>query len=226
MRRPGDQLAGHFQLGLKSHFAEEGQKLGVDILAAHVEASQEWQTDGAPQWMPHHPRQCDPHMAIDKLGAGRSRRRIVVHAGPFHLGPVALARRVVDRQHDAAARHDHIHGNAQHHPRKQLDLVAKGRNEVIIILVVLAKPAGAQPTGNGAASGSEHQTGHQRQQPPGQARVQKAGKPIDPDRDVARQTWGRHPWLSGAMQVVVYPLSSSESLLLPSPVCPRPLETI
>src|SRR5204863_9206621 len=86
--------------------------------------------------------------------------------------------------------------------------------------VDLAEAGRMRTTRNGAASGSEQQTAQQPREPPRHASVQQAGQPIDPDRDVASQTWGRHPWLSGAMQEVVNPLSCSESRFSARP--PRP----
>jgi len=90
---------------------EERQPLAVDILAAHVQAGQQRQADGTPQRVADDPRQRDPHMTINELGAGRSRRRIVVNARPLDFRPIALARRVVDGQQDPTLRDDHTDGD-------------------------------------------------------------------------------------------------------------------
>ena len=103
-RRPRDQLARHRQLGSEGHFAQEGQVLGLDVLVADIQKRQQRQTDGSPHGMPHHPRQRDPHMAVEERRARRSRRRVVVNARALDFRPVAFARRVVDGQQDAALR--------------------------------------------------------------------------------------------------------------------------
>src|SRR5258708_39758454 len=103
-------------------------------------------------------------MTINELGAGRSRRRIVVNARPLDFRPVALAWRVVDGQQYPTLRHDHADGDLQHDPSQPLDLAANARDEVIIVLVILAQLAGAQPTRHGAPSTGEQQPAQEWQQ--------------------------------------------------------------
>ena len=171
--------------------------------------------------MPHHPRQRDPNVAIDKLRTGRPRGRVVMHTGPFDLRSITLAGRVVHGQQNATVGGDDLHSAAQHDRGQRLDLASHSKDEVIIVLIVLAKFAGPQPTRHGAASRGEQQAAQQRHQPPGRARIQNVGHPFDPGTHAGGQTWRCHPWLSRPMQEVVNPLSCLESLSFAKPSLPR-----
>src|SRR5579859_1003147 len=61
----------------------------------------------------------------------------------------------------------------QEHRRQRLDLVAEGREEVIMILVIVAEFAGAEPTRHGAPPGGEQGAGQQGEQAPGEPGVEK-----------------------------------------------------
>ena len=99
--QPTDQFDRQFQLGAKGPRVTLGQ-LG-DVLGADVEQGTQRQCQGIPGRVANQPGQRDPDVAVDELLAGRSRRGVVMDAGPLHLGSVACGWGVVDGKEQVVA---------------------------------------------------------------------------------------------------------------------------
>lgn len=69
-----------------------------NVLLLDVERRPQRQTDRSPQRMPHHPGQGDPNVPVEKLGVGRSGRRVVMDAGALNLRPATLGGCIVQGQ--------------------------------------------------------------------------------------------------------------------------------
>src|SRR5215470_18626795 len=101
-------------------------------------------------------------MAVEELGPGRPRGRIVMLAGALDLRPESLGGRVVDGEDQRRGRtiaREPLHQDAEQDPGDDGSLASHAAQQVVIALVVAAHAAAAQPTGDGAAAAGEDQAG-------------------------------------------------------------------
>ena len=150
--------------------------------------------------MPHGQRERHPDMSVEILLVGRSRRGIVMDVGPFDLRTVPLGGRVVDdRQKPIGQR------QGPQHQKQQLGgdgfgLASECRQEVIIVLEVVADSGGPEPSRHGSSPVGEEDAHQQDRQSPAVSGVQPRRQPLAPLGPIFRTlptTYRiRHPWLS------------------------------
>ena len=186
-----------YELGGKLPAALFGN--GRNRLLTHVEHGSQRQGHGAPQWMTQRQRDRDPDVAIKIFLVRRSRRGIPMNVGSLDLRTVAFRRRIVDHHGQPIWQGNGVEHEHEQPPCYRFGLVSEGRQEVIIVLEVVADPSRAQPRGDGAPSSSKQNSDQKQGESPAISPVQSGCKPLAPFLPIVRTSpltpCSRHPWL-------------------------------
>ena len=148
--------------------------------------------------MPHGQRDGHPDMPVEVFLVGWSRRGVVMDVGPFDLRTVPLGRRIVDdRQKPIRQRQGPKHQNQQL-GGDGFALASECRQEVKIVLVIVADSGGPEPGRHGSSPVGEEDAHQQDRQSPAVAGVQPRRQPLAPLGPIVRTLpiCFRHPWLS------------------------------
>ena len=173
--------------------------LGVDpvqILGPDVHPGQKWQGDDAPGGMNRQQPEHDADMAVDVGRAGWAGGRVVMDAGPLHVGPVTLGRRVVDRQGDPRQ----VGDQGLDHLEEQsggdaAGLLAGCGDGDVAALKLAAQAGGANPTGHRPAAAGQEGAEEQPRQSGGGSEIQAVGEVREPLAWNGVQVRRCHGWL-------------------------------
>jgi hypothetical protein len=195
---PLDQTRGQYELGGERP-SPPLRNLGHRF-AADVEHGPQRQRQSAEARMPHGQREGHPDMSVEIFLVGRSRRGVAVDVGPFYLWTVSLGGRVVDDRQNPTGKRQGTKRQNQQLRGNRFDLASKCRQEVIIVLEVVADSGGPKPSSYGSSPVGEKDAHKQDRQSPAVACMQPRRQPQAPLGPIFRTlpTTYRicHPWLS------------------------------
>jgi hypothetical protein len=124
----------------------------------------------------------------------------VVDVGPFDLRTVALGGRVVDDRQKPIRQRQSLQQQKQQLGGNGFGLASECRQEVIIVLEIVADSGSPEPSGHSASSAGEKDAHKQHRQSPAVSGVQSCRQPLAPLGPIFRTppTTYRicHPWLS------------------------------
>ena len=144
---------------------------------ADVEASQQRQGDDAPVGVSGQQGEYDPDVAVDVRRANRSRRGVVVEAGPFDFRPVALGGRVVDAQEQPVGPGSHrLEGRTGESGGHEVGMLGDGGDSGVGGSEVVSNAGGAQPRGDGASAGGENRAKEEADETRSGASVKEVGQ--------------------------------------------------
>src|SRR5262249_29725991 len=120
------------------------------VLGSYIHPGQEWKRDDTPGRMNRQQPQDYPNVAVDMRRPRRTWSRVVMDSRSVDERPIALSRRVVDRQGESRL----IDDQGPDHLADQLGgdllgLLAGGRDCRVAGVELIAQSSGTYPTGDG-----------------------------------------------------------------------------
>jgi hypothetical protein len=158
---------------------ELGPAVGIDrgqVGAADVQIAQQRQGQGVALGMADDPVERDPDVPVDVALVGRPGRGMVMQAGAFDVGAVALGRRVVDAEQPERAGVDGPAQAAEEDAGEGIEVApTEGPQQGVATAELLGHVAGAKPGGGGTAAVGEQGAEEQWFQQFGMAGVEQRG---------------------------------------------------